>query len=169
MSSLNRTTLIGRLGADPRIVTFPDGSKCANFSLATSMKWKDAQGALKEETEWHYIVVYGKVADIVEQYVRKGDLLFVEGRGRTRKYNDGNGVEKSVHETVVAGFEGQVKLFPKTQQQPTPAAQPEWCKTAGDRVFNWSGLPPGDIQPVETQQTLNTAQQDEPQKDDLPF
>jgi len=144
MSNLNRVTLIGRLGGDPRITTFQNGGKCANFSLATSMKWTDAQGIKKEETEWHNIVVYGKPVDIVEQYVRKGDLLFVEGRSRTRAYKD-NCTEKYIHEVIVQGFEGQVKMFPKTGHQ-AKTEQPEWAMPVEERLRT-DDLPPGDIQP----------------------
>jgi single-strand DNA-binding protein len=129
MSNLNRTTLIGRVGRDPRVVTFSNGSKAADFSLATSHKWKDAQGQAKEETEWHNIVVYGNAAGVVEQYVKKGDLLFVEGRGRTRKYTDNGSMERSIHETIVIGYDGKIQLFPKKHEQP-PTEQLEYGNTA---------------------------------------
>ena len=166
MSNLNRTTLIGRLGKDPQITTFPNGNRCANFSLATSMKWKDAQGNAKEETEWHHVVIYGKTVEIVEQYVHKGDLLYVEGRGRTRTYTD-NGVEKSIHETIVAAFEGQVKLFPKPKQQTAPA-QPEWCQPTGEYRKS-DELPPSDIQPAPMPKIPMANADGDPVNTDIPF
>jgi len=129
MSNLNRTTLIGRVGGEPRVTSFQNGSKAATFSLATSKKWKDAQGNQKEQTEWHNVVVYGKKVDTVEQYVKKGDLLLVEGRGQTRTYTV-DGVEKSTHETVVADFEGQIGLFPKARKDAPAGEQPEWAVSA---------------------------------------
>ena len=114
MISLNRTTLIGRVGNKPKITLFENGDKIAQFSLATNISRKNANGNFEQETEWHYISVYGKQIDAVERNVNKGDLLFVEGRNRTRKYLKDD-IEIPVHEIVVYGYEGIVRVISKKE------------------------------------------------------
>ena len=86
MASVNKVTLVGNCGADPTIKTFASGNKVASITLATSERFKDRDGNQKEETEWHSVQAFGKLADIVEKYVRKGSLLYVDGKIRTRSY-----------------------------------------------------------------------------------
>jgi len=102
MPSINKVTLIGRVGKDPEIHALgSSGESVANFSMATSTKWKDrASGEMKEQTEWHNIVFYKKTAQVNEQYVHKGSQLFVEGALRNRKFTDKTGVERTVTEIV---------------------------------------------------------------------
>jgi single-strand DNA-binding protein len=78
--SLNKVMLIGNVGNDPDVRTTSSGTPIANMSLATTRKWKDRSGEQKEKTEWHRLTVWGKLVDVVERYVKKGDLLYVEGR-----------------------------------------------------------------------------------------
>jgi single-strand DNA-binding protein len=91
---LNKVTLIGNLGADPEIRTTPNGSKVAQFSLATSRQWNSASGEKQEKTEWHKCVAWNAgskgsgLADVVERYAKKGDKLYVEGRIEYRQYED---------------------------------------------------------------------------------
>lgn len=85
--SVNKVILIGRVGADPEIKTFDNGGQIANFTLATSESWKDKQtGEKKEQTEWHNIQVSGGLVNVVSQYVKKGDLLYLEGSIKYRSY-----------------------------------------------------------------------------------
>ena len=94
--SLNKVMLIGNAGRDPEVRSLEGGQnrKVANFTLATSERYKGRDGQVQENTEWHNIVVWGQAADIVERFVRKGTQLYVEGKLKTRKYTDRNGVEK---------------------------------------------------------------------------
>ena len=78
--SLNKVMLIGNLGSDPEIRMTPNGSKVAKFSLATSRTWEGKDGSKQEKTDWHRCTVFGKLADVVEQWIHKGDRLYVEGR-----------------------------------------------------------------------------------------
>lgn len=95
MSSLNQVNLIGRVGQDPEIKYMPSGEAVANVSLATSERWKDKQtGEQKEATEWHRLTFYGKLAEIVGQYVTKGSLIYVGGSLRTRKWQDQQGQDR---------------------------------------------------------------------------
>ncbi|MDY0310424.1 MAG: single-stranded DNA-binding protein [Castellaniella sp.] len=89
MASLNRATLIGNLGKDPEIRYTPDGAAVCNVSIATTSTWRDkASGERREETEWHRVVFYGRLAEIAGEYLKKGRTVFVEGRLKTRKWQD---------------------------------------------------------------------------------
>jgi len=89
MASLNRATLIGNLGKDPEIRYTPDGAAVCNVSIATTSTWRDkASGERREETEWHRVVFYGRQAEIAGEYLKKGRTVFVEGRLKTRKWQD---------------------------------------------------------------------------------
>lgn len=86
MASLNKVLLIGNVGKDPEIKTFASGNKVANITLATSERYKDRNGEQKEETEWHSVQAFGKLADVVERFIHKGSLLYLDGKIRTRSY-----------------------------------------------------------------------------------
>ena len=95
MASINKVIIVGNLGRDPEMRTFPSGDQVANVTIATTDKWKDKQtGEMKEATEWHRVVFNGRLAEIAGQYLRKGSQVYVEGTLRTRKWTDQNGVEK---------------------------------------------------------------------------
>ena len=101
MASLNKVQIIGNLGRDPEVRYTADGAAIANLSLATTSSWKDKNtGEKREETEWHRCVFYGKIAEIVGQYAKKGRPLYVEGRLKTRKWTDKDGIEKYTTEIV---------------------------------------------------------------------
>ena len=95
MASVNKVIIVGNLGKDPEMRSFPSGDQVANVTIATTDKWKDKQsGEMKEATEWHRVVFNGRLAEIVGQYLRKGSQVYVEGCLRTRKWTDQSGVEK---------------------------------------------------------------------------
>ena len=96
MASLNKVTLIGNVGKDPEIKTFASGNKVASITLATSERYKDRNGEQKEDTEWHSVQAFGKLADVVERFVHKGSLLYLDGKIRTRSYEaDGRTVYRT--------------------------------------------------------------------------
>ena len=96
MASLNRVTLIGNVGKDPEIKTFASGNKVASITLATSERYKDRNGEQKEDTEWHSVQAFGKLADVVERFVHKGSLLYLDGKIRTRSFEaDGRTVYRT--------------------------------------------------------------------------
>lgn len=110
--SVNKVILIGNCGKDPEIRTMQNGSKVANVSIATSESWKDkATGEKKEKTEWHRVVIFGALADIVERYVKKGSKIYVSGSLQTRKWTDKDGAEKYSTEVVLQGFGGELTLL----------------------------------------------------------
>ncbi len=94
MASVNKVILVGNLGRDPEVRYLPSGDPVANITIATSSKYKSKTGEMVEETEWHRVTFFGKLADIVGQYLKKGRSVYVEGRIKTRKYTDKDGVEK---------------------------------------------------------------------------
>jgi single-strand DNA-binding protein len=94
MASVNKVILVGNLGRDPEVRYLPSGDPVANITIATSSKYKNKTGEMVEETEWHRVTFFGKLAEIVGQYLKKGRSVYVEGRIKTRKYTDKDGVEK---------------------------------------------------------------------------
>ncbi|HEY0026029.1 MAG TPA: single-stranded DNA-binding protein [Longimicrobium sp.] len=96
--SLNKAILIGNLGQDPEIRTIPSGARVAQFSVATTRRWNGRDGQQQEKTEWHRIVVWEKLVDIVEKWVKKGDRIYVEGEIEYRQYEDKDGVTKYMTE-----------------------------------------------------------------------
>ncbi|MDD2544843.1 MAG: single-stranded DNA-binding protein [Burkholderiaceae bacterium] len=95
MASVNKVIIVGNLGRDPEMRTFPSGDQVANVTIATTDKWKDKQsGEMREATEWHRVIFNGRLAEIAGQYLRKGSQVYVEGSLRTRKWTDQSGVEK---------------------------------------------------------------------------
>jgi single-strand DNA-binding protein len=106
--SLNKVTLIGRLGKDPEVKNLTNGSAVANFSVATSEKWKDKRsGEMQEKTEWHNIVVWNeKTIEFIEKWLKKGDLVYLEGKIQTRKWEDSDGKDRYSTEIVIPQFAG---------------------------------------------------------------
>jgi len=94
MSSVNKAILIGNLGKDPEIRYLPSGEAVANFSIATSEKWKDKAGEVQEQTEWHRITFFGRHAEVCGEYLRKGAKIYVEGKIQTRKWKDRDGNDR---------------------------------------------------------------------------
>ncbi|MCZ7563218.1 MAG: single-stranded DNA-binding protein [Burkholderiales bacterium] len=95
MASVNKVILIGNLGADPETRYSPDGAAIANIRIATTEKWKDkGSGEMREQTEWHRVVFFGRLAEIAGEYLKKGSPVYVEGRLRTRKWTDKEGNDR---------------------------------------------------------------------------
>ena len=101
MSSLNKVTLIGRLGNDPEVKSLPNGTSVANFSVATSESWKK-DGEKHEKTEWHRVVAFAKLADLVGKYLKKGSQLYMEGKLQTRNWEDKDGIKRYTTEIVMS-------------------------------------------------------------------
>ena len=98
--SLNKAMLVGYVGKDPEVKHTNNGTAICNFSVATTESWKDQQGAKQERTEWHRITVWKRLAEIVGEYVRKGTLVYVEGRIETRKWQDNDGNDRYTTEII---------------------------------------------------------------------
>ena len=101
MASVNKVILIGNLGRDPEVRYAPSGAAICNVTIATSRQWKDkTSGEKQEETEWHRVVFYDRLAEIAGEYLKKGRPVYVEGRLKTRKWTDKDGVEKYTTEVI---------------------------------------------------------------------
>jgi len=100
MNSLNKVQLIGNLTADPEVRKTPNGQSVASITLATNRTWKDAAGIKQEQAEYHPVVLWGKLAEIVEQYLKKGQKAYVEGRMQTRSWDDPSGTKRYKTEVV---------------------------------------------------------------------
>ena len=125
MNSLNKVQLIGNVTATPEIKETPSGQKVASFSLATNRSYKDANGEKQDQAEYHNIVVWGKLADITEQYITKGKKLYIEGRIQTRSWDSDNGKRyktEIVVESLLMLSGGEAPTAPKsTQASPSMA------------------------------------------------
>ncbi len=128
MASLNKCMLIGNVGNEPDIRIMGDGSngnaKVASFRLATTERYKDRNGDVKENTEWHQIVAWGKMADIVEKFVKKGSQLYVEGKITTRKWTDKDGNDRFTTEIRAEGIQllgKREESKPAPRQEESPA------------------------------------------------
>lgn len=130
---LNRAQIIGRLGQDPEVRFMPSGEAVCNFSVATSEKWKDkASGEVKEETTWHRVTAFARQAEIVGEYLRKGSLVFIEGKLTQRKYQDKDGAEKVSHEIRMQDMKMLGSRDGDQQQRSAPAARPASAPAGGN-------------------------------------
>ena len=112
--SINKVILVGNVGRDPEIRNAQDGTKIANFSVATSETWRDKQtGERKDKTQWHRIVIFNdRLSDVAQQYLRKGMKVYVEGQLQSRKYPDKEtGQEREVYEIVISRFKGDFQML----------------------------------------------------------
>ena len=111
--SVNKVIIIGNLGRDPEVRTMQSGDKVANFSVATSERWKDRNsGEMQERTEWHRVVIFGRTAEIAEQYLRKGSKVYIEGQLQTRKWEDNQtGQERYTTEIVIRPYRGEMTML----------------------------------------------------------
>jgi single-strand DNA-binding protein len=100
MASVNKVILVGNLGRDPETRYMPDGAAITNISIATTSTWKDKSGEKQEATEWHRVAFFGKLAEIAGEYLKKGSQVYVEGKLRTRKWQDKDGQEKFTTEVI---------------------------------------------------------------------
>lgn len=120
---VNKVIIVGRLGQDPEVRYSPSGTAFANMTLATSEQWKDKQtGEQKEQTEWHRVVLSGKLAEIAGEYLRKGSEVYLEGKLRTRKWTDQSGTEKYTTEVLV-GVGGTLQMLGGKREADSQAKQ----------------------------------------------
>ena len=143
--SLNKVLLIGRLGADPEIKQMVNGKSVARMSLATSNTWKDKNtGERKEKTEWHRIVIFNEgLVNVVQQYVKKGTQVYIEGQLTTRKWRDEKaGVDKYSTEIVLQGFNSSFKILSSKNNQIESIQD---SSTEKNSLPNDENIPPSDL------------------------
>ncbi len=121
---VNKVILIGNLGQDPEVRYMPSGGAVANITIATSETWRDkATGEQKEKTEWHRVTLYGKLAEVAGEYLRKGSQVYIEGQLQTRKWQDQSGQDRYSTEVVVQGYNGIMQMLGGRAQQGGMPAQ----------------------------------------------
>ena len=132
MAGVNKVTILGNLGKDPEVRFMPNGGAVANITVATSDTWKDKQtGEQKEKTEWHRVVMFGKLAEIAGEYLKKGSKVYLEGSLQTRKWTNQQGQDQYTTEIVLQGFNGVMQMLDSKpsgqqggfQQQQAPQQQ----------------------------------------------
>lgn len=161
---INKVILIGNLGADPEVRYTPEGTAVANIRLATSSAWKDKEtGALQEKTEWHRVVFFRRLAEIVSQYLKKGSKVFIEGYLQTRKWQDKTGQDRYTTEIVA----NEMQMLDS--------------KSNGNGGFNNQNMMgpemPSESMPTDPMAATSTSQETKPAKgtetglgdDDIPF
>ncbi len=150
MASLNRATLIGHLGKDPKVSTLNSGGKVVSFSLATSESWKDkTTGERRERTQWHNVVIFNEgLGGVAEKFLRKGSRCFVEGQIETRKYTDQSGAERYTTEIVLRPYQGALTLLDKAERGPsrpddygTTKTRAPAAATGGGETFHDDEIP----------------------------
>lgn len=130
MASVNKVIIVGNLGRDPEMRYLPDGTAVANLAVATTDKYKDKIGQMVEQTEWHRISFFGRIAEVCGQYLTKGSQVYIEGALRTRKYTDKEGVERYVTEIkgdrmqMLGGGSGQADGAARERPTQQPRQQP---------------------------------------------
>ena len=145
LGTVNKVVLLGRLGQDPDLRYTPSGVAVANFSIATNRSWKDQEGNQVKKTDWHRIVVWRKLAEFTGNYLKKGSLVYLEGRLETRSWNDQNNVTRYITEVIVETLQ---MVGPKVERAEVPTEVPPPTEE----------FPPQDVE-----------QPPEPSEDDLPF
>jgi single-strand DNA-binding protein len=105
MAGVNKVILVGNLGKDPELRYTPSGQAVSTFTLATNRKWKDREGQMQDQTDWHNIVSWGRQAEIAKEFLKKGSPVFLEGRIQYRSYNDRDGNKRFITEVVVQNMQ----------------------------------------------------------------
>lgn len=142
MANVNKVILLGRLGKDPEVRYTQDGKAVATLSLATSETYKDHAGVKQERTEWHKVILWERKAEIAEQYLRKGDQAYIEGRLQTRKWTDNNNVER--YSTEVVGDRMQLLGGQREGSRDSQPSAPQHNRNSsgGSGRGNGGGMPP---------------------------
>ena len=134
-NSLNKVILIGNLGQDPEARFTPQGTAVTNLSVATNESWKDQSGEMQDRTEWHRIVMYGRMAETASEYMKKGQMVYVEGRLHTREWEDQNQIKRKTTEIRCDNFTmlGRRSDAPQgiNPENPAPSSKPK-PETDGD-------------------------------------
>lgn len=173
---VNKVILVGHLGQDPEVRYMPNGGAVANITLATSESWRDkTTGEQKEKTEWHRVVLFGKLAEVAGEYLRKGSQVYIEGALQTRKWTDQAGVEKYTTEIVV-NVGGTMQMLggrqgggaaPAGGQQQGSWGQPQ--QPQGSNQFSGGQSAPAPARPAPSSPPATSNEPPMDFDDDIPF
>ncbi|GLT16311.1 single-stranded DNA-binding protein [Vibrio zhanjiangensis] len=176
---INKVILVGNLGSDPEVRYMPNGGAVANITIATSESWRDkTTGEQREKTEWHRVSLFGKLAEVAGEYLRKGSQVYIEGQLQTRKWQDQNGQDRYTTEVVVQGYNGIMQMLGGRAQggmQGQTMGQPQQQSWGQPQQPTMQQSQPPQGQPSYSQpshQTPSQPQYNEPPMDfddDIPF
>ena len=161
---VNKVIIVGRLGQDPEVRYAPFGACFANLSVATSEQWRDKQtGEQKELTEWHRVVISGKLAEVAGEYLRKGSEVYLEGKLQTRKWQDQSGNDRYTTEIRV-GINGTMQMLGGKQDGNAASASGQGgrARQSTGQQYSGSGNPPANSAPAESEPPMDF-------DDDIPF
>lgn len=159
---VNKVIIVGNLGDNPDVRYMPNGNAVAKISVATSESWKDQQGQKQERTEWHRVILFGKVAEIAGEYLRKGSQVYLEGKLQTRKWTDQQGQDRYTTEVVIDQG-GKMQMLGSAQGQSSQHTQ------AQNQNANAKQRPPAQQQAPQQQNQNFTPDLDDGWDDDIPF
>ena len=155
MAGVNKVILVGNLGKDPEVRFMPSGESVANLTIATSESWKDKQtGEQKEKTEWHRVSIFGKLAEIAGEYLKKGSKVYIEGSLQTRKWTNQQGQDQYTTEIVLQGFGSKMEMLDGKPQGTQPAAQQGFKQAPQQQQYQQPQQ--GAQQPSQQQAPANT-------------
>jgi single-strand DNA-binding protein len=178
---VNKVILVGNLGQDPEVRFAANGSAIANITVATSESWRDkATGEQREKTEWHRVAMFGKLAEVAGEYLRKGSQVYIEGQLQTRKWQDQNGQDRYTTEVVVQGFNGVMQMLGGRQGGGAPmgGGMNQGQAQGGQQQWGQPQQPQQQSRPAQQQAPQQQASQQPPQQyneppmdfdDDIPF
>ena len=166
---INKVILVGNLGQDPEVRYMPNGNAVANFSVATSETWKDKQtGENRDRTEWHRVVVFGKLAEIAGEYVKKGTQVYLEGQLQTRKWQDQAGNDRYTTEVVINAVGGTLQILGSRSGDSFNDGSQNWGQSANNSSSAPSTSRPSTTnEPAASQPTMPEPPMDF--DDDIPF
>jgi single-strand DNA-binding protein len=162
MAGVNKVIILGNLGKDPEVRFMPNGGGVANLTIATSESWKDKQtGEQKEKTEWHRVVMFGKLAEIAGEYLKKGSKVYIEGSLQTRKWTNQQGQDQYTTEIVVQGFNGTMQMLDSKGGQSSGGQSSGFSGQPQQQQGGFSGQA---SQPAAQQQSGYNQQSQQPQQ-----
>lgn len=160
---INKVIILGTLGQDPEVKYMPSGGAVCNMSLATSEQWNDkATGEKKEQTEWHRVVIFGKLAEVAGEYLRKGSQVYVEGKLRTRKWTDQSGDEKYTTEIVLQPMNGVMQMIGGKSSDNGNQQSQQRQQSGSNQQSGWG-------KPQQPSNTSKPPVNEPPMDDDIPF
>ncbi|MGL4826720.1 MAG: single-stranded DNA-binding protein [Vibrionaceae bacterium] len=128
---INKVILVGNLGDNPEVRYLPNGNAVANITIATSESWRDKNsGELRDKTEWHRVVLFGKLAQVAGEYLKKGSQVYIEGQLQTRKWQDQSGQDRYTTEVIVQGYSGVMQMLGGRAQNSGANPESQWGEAA---------------------------------------
>ncbi|MGL5334939.1 MAG: single-stranded DNA-binding protein [Enterovibrio sp.] len=168
---INKVILVGNLGDNPEVRHLPNGNAVANITIATSESWRDKNsGELREKTEWHRVVLFGKLAQVAGEYLKKGSQVYIEGQLQTRKWQDQSGQDRYTTEIIVQGYNGVMQMLGGRAQNNSASPDQQWSDSSAPSQSAYTPPPAAPQQAAPTPQAPAQKYTEIPDfDDDIPF